>query len=74
MLICKLQMELKWQVRLSHAFLLKSLPAAHKGIKCRKRGFLHVSASKFNPLTAELPETAHDGTMVILPFVTSSLF
>ena len=29
-------------------FLLKSLPAARKGMKRRKRGFSHVSASVFN--------------------------
>ena len=60
-LICKLQMELRWQVsifyftvfffrslRLFHTFSLKSLSAARKGTKLRKRGFSRVSGGEFN--------------------------
>ena len=55
-------MELKWQASIYHfsvvlicslfeafhAFSLKVLPAAPKGTKCRKHGFLHMSASEPN--------------------------
>ena len=34
--------------RIFHAFSLKSLTAARKGMKHRKRGFPGVSASEFN--------------------------
>ena len=60
-MFCEVQMELKWLVsiyhftvfffvhcfRLFHDFSLKSLPAARKGMKRRKREFSRVSVSEF---------------------------
>ena len=63
MLICKLKMELKWQVNIYNftffvfllfvlgLYSLSLLPAARKGLKRRKHGFSHISASEFNTVT-----------------------